>query len=80
MVFLNTTAQPKWLELGKNHRNHIILQLIRNSKSGRFKKLHDWFESYTDFAGLGRFCLVIEFYHGSFDTKGGTMSIFCLSK
>ena len=38
--------------------------------------MQDWFKSYIDFTGLGRFCLLVEFHQGGSATKGATQSSF----
>ena len=46
-----------------------MLHKIPLSKSRRTLKLHAWFKSYGDFAGLGRFCIVVELHRGESATN-----------
>ena len=44
-----------------------------NTKFMNTLKLHNWFNSYSDFEGFSVLCLVVEFYRGGSAAKGATL-------
>ena len=45
-----------------------LIVLKRQYQSNSAKKLYDWFNSYSKFSRLGRFCLGVEFDRGGSST------------
>ena len=63
-----------YIKITKTHNVKHDLAILNPDFS--FFKLHDWFESYSNFVRLGKLYLVVEFNQGGPATKGATSSSF----